>query len=101
MDHIQWLEMIQHVTVQQILIMSGRRKIHLFVSVNSLEEKGLWSEEKENEVIEQAKEDIKEAIKKADAAPKQKVTDLISIMYEELPQNLKEQYEIYKAKESK
>ena len=66
-----------------------------------LEEKGLWSEEKENEVIEQAKEDIKEAIKKADAAPKQKVTDLISFMYEELPQNLKEQYEIYKAKESK
>ncbi|XJZ28345.1 pyruvate dehydrogenase (acetyl-transferring) E1 component subunit alpha [Bacillota bacterium Lsc_1132] len=66
-----------------------------------LEKKGLWSEEKENEVIEQAKEDIKEAIKKADAAPKQKVTDLMSIMYEEMPQSLKEQYEIYQAKESK
>lgn len=66
-----------------------------------LESKGLWSEEKENQVIEQAKEDIKEAIKKADAAPKQKVTDLMSIMYEEMPQNLKEQYEIYQAKESK
>ncbi|MEH7156131.1 pyruvate dehydrogenase (acetyl-transferring) E1 component subunit alpha [Neobacillus drentensis] len=66
-----------------------------------LEKKGLWTEEKENEVIEQAKEDIKEAIKKADGAPKQKVTDLISIMYEEMPQNLKEQYEIYKEKESK
>jgi pyruvate dehydrogenase E1 component alpha subunit len=66
-----------------------------------LESKGLWNEEKENQVIEQAKEDIKEAIKKADAAPKQKVTDLMSIMYEEMPQNLKEQYEIYQAKESK
>jgi pyruvate dehydrogenase E1 component alpha subunit len=66
-----------------------------------LENKGLWTEEKENEVIEQAKEDIKEAIKKADGAPKQKVTDLMSIMYEEMPQNLKEQYEIYKEKESK
>lgn len=66
-----------------------------------LENKGIWSEEKETEVIEQAKEDIKEAIKKADAAPKQKVTDLMSIMYEEMPQNLKEQYEIYKEKESK
>ena len=66
-----------------------------------LEEKGLWNEEKENEVIEQAKEDIKEAIKKADSAPKQKVTDLMSIMYEEMPQNLKEQYEIYTVKESK
>lgn len=66
-----------------------------------LENKGLWNEERENEVIEKAKEDIKEAIKKADAAPKQKVTDLLSIMFENSPQNLKEQYEIYKAKESK
>ncbi len=66
-----------------------------------LESKGLWNEEQEKEVIEQAKEDIKEAIKKADAAPKQKVTDLMSIMYEEMPQNLKEQYEIYTEKESK
>ena len=66
-----------------------------------LEKKGLWSEEKENEVIEQAKEDIKEAIKKADSTPKQKVTDLISIMFEEMPVNLKEQNEIYQAKESK
>jgi len=51
--------------------------------------------------IEQAKEDIKVAIKEADNTPKQKVTDLISIMYEELPQNLEEQYELYKEKESK
>ncbi|WP_170006841.1 pyruvate dehydrogenase (acetyl-transferring) E1 component subunit alpha [Bacillus fonticola] len=66
-----------------------------------LEGKKLWSEEMENEVIEQAKEDIKDAIKKADAAPKQKVTDLISNMFEELPHNLQEQMEIYKEKESK
>ncbi|OCA85600.1 pyruvate dehydrogenase (acetyl-transferring) E1 component subunit alpha [Bacillus sp. FJAT-27225] len=66
-----------------------------------LENKGLWSEEQETEVIEQAKEDIKEAIKKADAAPKQKVTDLMSIMFDDMPDYLKEQYEVYKAKESK
>jgi pyruvate dehydrogenase E1 component alpha subunit len=66
-----------------------------------LENKGIWSEEKENEVIDRAKEEIKEAIKLADEAPKQKVTDLMGIMYEELPANLKEQYEIYAAKESK
>ena len=66
-----------------------------------LEKKGVWNDEKESEVIEKAKEDIKEAIKKADAAPKQKVTDLISIMYEEMPHNLKEQFEIYTKKESK
>mgnify|MGYP003498013847 FL=1 len=69
-----------------------------------LEAKGLWNEEKENEVIEKAKEEIKEAIKIADAAPKQKVTDLMEIMYDpntEMPYNLKEQYELYKEKESK
>ncbi len=47
-------------------------------------------------MIEKAKEDIKKAIKKADETPKQKVTDLISNMFEELPDNLAEQYEIYK-----
>lgn len=66
-----------------------------------LEEKGLWSEEAENEVIEQAKEDIKQAIKDADAYPKQKVTELIENMYEELPQNLVEQLAEYREKESK
>ncbi|MCP8616061.1 pyruvate dehydrogenase (acetyl-transferring) E1 component subunit alpha [Salirhabdus salicampi] len=67
-----------------------------------LEAKGIWSEEEETKVIEQAKEDIKAAIKEADQAPKQKVTDLISIMHsEELPANLKEQMEEYQAKESK
>lgn len=66
-----------------------------------LENKKLWNEELENETIEKAKDDIKEAIKKADAEPKQKVTDLIENMYEEMPYNLKEQYEIYKEKESK
>ncbi|HLR22838.1 MAG TPA: pyruvate dehydrogenase (acetyl-transferring) E1 component subunit alpha [Pseudogracilibacillus sp.] len=66
-----------------------------------LEAKGLWSEDEENEIIEQAKDDIKEAIKKADAYPKQKVTDLIENMYEELPTNLQEQLQEYKEKESK
>ncbi len=66
-----------------------------------LEKKGLWNEEREQETIEKAKEEIKEAIKKADETPKQKVTDLISIMFEKLPANLQEQYEIYKEKESK
>ncbi len=67
-----------------------------------LEKKGLWSEVEEEAVIEQAKEDIKEAIKKADEAPKQTVTDLMNIMYKEkMPFNLQEQYVIYKEKEGK
>lgn len=67
-----------------------------------LEGKGLWNEEMENEVIERAKEEIKDAIKKADAAPKQKVSDFLNIMYRgEMPQNVKEQLDIYTEKESK
>ncbi|RAI83025.1 pyruvate dehydrogenase (acetyl-transferring) E1 component subunit alpha [Macrococcoides goetzii] len=67
-----------------------------------LENKGLWTEDKENEIIEKAKEDIKNAIKEADATPKQTVSQLIELMYtEEMPFHLKEQYEIYKEKESK
>lgn len=66
-----------------------------------LEDKEIWSEEEENEVIEKAKEEIKGAIKEADNTPKQKVTDLIGNMYETLPANLQEQMEEYKAKESK
>jgi pyruvate dehydrogenase E1 component alpha subunit len=66
-----------------------------------LEAKGLWSEEKENKVIERAKDEIKAAIKKADSAPKQTVTNMLEIMYEDVPFNVKEQLEIYKAKESK
>jgi pyruvate dehydrogenase E1 component alpha subunit len=66
-----------------------------------LESKDLWSEEQENKTVEQAKEEIKAAIKKADEQPKQKVSDLINNMYEELPHNLQEQLEEYKAKESK
>ena len=66
-----------------------------------LEAKGLWNEDKENEVVERAKSEIKAAIKEADNTDKQTVTSLMDIMYEDMPQNLSEQYEIYKDKESK
>jgi pyruvate dehydrogenase E1 component alpha subunit len=66
-----------------------------------LEKKGLWSEEEETKVIEEAKEAIKEAIKLADQAPKQKVTDLIENTFETKTFNLEEQAAIYNEKESK
>ncbi|MBM7645685.1 pyruvate dehydrogenase E1 component alpha subunit [Scopulibacillus daqui] len=66
-----------------------------------LENKGLWSKEDEEKTVEQAKEDIKAALKEADNTPKQKVTDLIKIMNEKLPYNLQEQLEEYTKKESK
>ena len=44
----------------------------------------------------------KDAIKKADQAPKQKVTDFLKIMYAgDMPANIQEQYDIYTEKESK
>lgn len=66
-----------------------------------LESKKLWTKEDEDAVIEQAKEEIKAAIQQADKYPKQKVTEFIDNMYENLPVNLKEQREIFKEKESK
>ncbi|WP_034725760.1 pyruvate dehydrogenase (acetyl-transferring) E1 component subunit alpha [Calidifontibacillus oryziterrae] len=66
-----------------------------------LESKQLWSIDEEENIIEQAKEDIKAAIKKTDEIPKQKVTELIDIMFEQPPNHLKEQREEYVRKESK
>ncbi|STP84882.1 pyruvate dehydrogenase (acetyl-transferring) E1 component, alpha subunit [Enterococcus cecorum] len=68
---------------------------------NFLTAKGLWSEEKEEAVIEHAKEDIKNAIAEADRVPKQKVSEFLKNMFEVQPQLIKEQIEIYEAKESK
>lgn len=66
-----------------------------------LTEKGLWSEEKEEAVIEATKEEIKQALKEADAAPKQKISDFLKNMFEIQPEVIKEQIAIYEAKESK
>lgn len=68
---------------------------------NFLTEKGLWSEEKENELIEKTKEEIKAAAKEADQAPKQKVSDFLKNMFEEPTQVIKEQIATFEAKENK
>ncbi|MBO8162620.1 MAG: pyruvate dehydrogenase (acetyl-transferring) E1 component subunit alpha [Brevibacillus sp.] len=66
-----------------------------------LEGKGLWSEKDEEAVIEEAKQAVADAIKKADEYPKMKVSDLIDVMYETLPRGLEEQKAEYVEKESK
>lgn len=66
-----------------------------------LTDKGLWSEAKEEEIIEKTKEEIKVAIAEADKAPKQKVSDFLKNMFEVQPQTIKEQIAFYEAKESK
>ena len=62
--------------------------------------KGLWTEEKEKEIIEQTKEEVKAAARKADQVPKQKVSDFLKYMYKEPGQNIQEQIKQYEAKES-
>ncbi|AXY25207.1 pyruvate dehydrogenase (acetyl-transferring) E1 component subunit alpha [Suicoccus acidiformans] len=66
-----------------------------------LTEKGLWTEEREEEVVAQAKEEAKQAIQDAEAAPKQKVSDFLKNMFEEADQITQEQIEQYEAKENK
>ncbi|EOT47565.1 MULTISPECIES: pyruvate dehydrogenase (acetyl-transferring) E1 component subunit alpha [Enterococcus] len=66
-----------------------------------LEAKGIWSEEKEQEIIDATKEEIKAAVAEADKVPKQKVSDFLKSMFEVQPQSIKEQIEFYEAKESK
>lgn len=65
-----------------------------------LESKDLWNEEKEKEVMERAREEVKKAIKEADKVTPQSITGLMDLMYDENPSNIKEQYEYYKGKES-
>lgn len=66
-----------------------------------LKEKKIWNDDKEDDVVEEAKSAVKEAIKKADETPKMKVTGLIDSMFEDLPQNLVEQRAEYAKKEEK
>lgn len=64
-----------------------------------LTDKGLWTEEHEEKIIEQTKDAIKQAIKDADKAPKQTVATLLENMYEVQPQNIQEQLKQWKGEE--
>lgn len=66
---------------------------------NYLTEKGLWSEEQEDEVIETCKQEIKEAVTAIGKVEKQKVSDFLKNMYEVSPQNIQEQISVYEEKE--
>ncbi|WP_099974665.1 pyruvate dehydrogenase (acetyl-transferring) E1 component subunit alpha [Lactobacillus terrae] len=66
-----------------------------------LEDKGLWSEEKEDQMVEDYKASFKDAIKEADAVPADKVSDMLQRTFEIPTPEVKKQIEIFKAKESK
>ena len=65
-----------------------------------LEAKGLWDDEKHEEVVEKAKEEIKQAAKESDSTPDMTITGLLEAMYEDQPANIKEQIKKYQEKES-
>ncbi|RKD26756.1 pyruvate dehydrogenase (acetyl-transferring) E1 component subunit alpha [Ammoniphilus oxalaticus] len=64
-----------------------------------LENKGIWTAEDEDRVVEEAKEAVSEAIKQADAVEKMTVPGLIDTMFEIAPPHLEEQKKAYLAKE--
>lgn len=68
---------------------------------NYLTEKGLWNEEKETATVERFDQEIIKAVKQADNAPKQKVSDFLKNMFEEPTPNIAEQIKYFETKEGK
>jgi pyruvate dehydrogenase E1 component alpha subunit len=64
-----------------------------------LEGKKLWSQEDEEKVMEEAKSEVNEAIKKADGYPQMTIPSLIDSMFETLPASLVAQRAEYTGKE--
>ncbi|BCJ85094.1 pyruvate dehydrogenase (acetyl-transferring) E1 component subunit alpha [Effusibacillus dendaii] len=66
-----------------------------------LETKKIWSQQDEEAVIEEAKQAVADAIKKADEMPKMEVGDLIDSVFEKTPPHMEEQKQWFAAKEGK
>lgn len=56
-----------------------------------LEKQGLWSEQDEAKLLEEARNEIAQAVAQYEALPKRDVEDIFKYMYAEMPWNLKEQ----------
>lgn len=63
--------------------------------------KGLWSQEKEDKLVEQYKDEIKQAVNQADQVAKQKVSEFLKNTFEDSPQNIQEQIKTYEQREAK
>jgi len=62
-----------------------------------LKEKGLWNEEVENRMTEEAQKEIDEAVKDAEAVPAPEVEDIFKYVFAEMTPQLKEQLEYLKS----
>ncbi|MFT9486295.1 pyruvate dehydrogenase (acetyl-transferring) E1 component subunit alpha [Tepidibacillus infernus] len=65
-----------------------------------LKNKGIWTEEEEDKLIEETKEEINQALKKADAYEKMTISGLLDSMFEVTPPYLEEQKALF-AREGK
>ncbi|KRL67881.1 thiamine pyrophosphate-dependent dehydrogenase E1 component subunit alpha [Companilactobacillus versmoldensis] len=65
-----------------------------------LEDKGLWSDEQEDKLVEEYKASFKDDIKEADAAPKDEVSDMLKRTFEIPTPEMKQEIEKFEAKES-
>ena len=61
-----------------------------------LKNRGIWSEGWEKELEKKAKDLIKESVKRAESLPEHEVEELFVHLYEEIPDNLREQMEYLK-----
>ncbi|EFR31651.1 pyruvate dehydrogenase (acetyl-transferring) E1 component subunit alpha [Eremococcus coleocola] len=64
-----------------------------------LKGKGLWDSDHEEKIVEQCKQDVKEALARMAEEPAMKVSDLLKHMYEVQPQIIREQIKLYEQKE--
>lgn len=65
-----------------------------------LADKGLWSVERDDEIAEEVKAQVKAALAEMGKVPAQTVSQLLSNMFEVAPQNIAEQIAQYQAKEA-
>lgn len=57
--------------------------------------RGKWSDEREAEIAETVKAEVKDALAETGRIPAQQVSDLLQVMYEQPPANIREQLDFY------
>ncbi len=62
-----------------------------------LKEKGLWSEEVENRMIEEAQKEVDQVVKDAESFPAPKLEEIFEYVYSEMTPQLKEQLNYLKS----
>ncbi|WP_239256854.1 pyruvate dehydrogenase (acetyl-transferring) E1 component subunit alpha [Listeria ilorinensis] len=64
-----------------------------------LTEKGIWTEELEQEIIDATVAEVSQALEEADNEPKQKVSELLANVFEKPTARIKKEIALYEAKE--